>query len=106
MSRARKTYPSREVRCQMCTFRQRRRFGRGLLVKPCTECGSRVTFAVPMAGDQPVTPSPVRPISPGVPSHRSTREAQTELTVSGADKAFGGGRGRLGKSVATMRVRQ
>jgi hypothetical protein len=28
---------------------------KGLLVKPCPECGSRVTFAESMAGDQPVT---------------------------------------------------
>ncbi len=50
-----RTYSSREVRCQVCTYRHRRFFGKGLLVKPCPECGSRVTFAVAMQGDQPVT---------------------------------------------------
>jgi len=48
-------YPSREVRCQICTYRHRRFFGKGLLVKPCPECGSRVTFAEIVPGDQPVT---------------------------------------------------
>ena len=51
-----RTYPSREVRCQVCTYRHRRFFGKGLLVKPCPKCGSRVRFAVAMPGDQPVTP--------------------------------------------------
>jgi hypothetical protein len=35
--------------------RHRRFFGKGLLVKPCPECGSRVTFAEVVSGDQPVT---------------------------------------------------
>src|SRR6267378_3668909 len=53
-----RVYPTREVKCQICAFKQRKRFGRGLLVKPCPECGSRVTFAVPILGDMPVTPEP------------------------------------------------
>jgi len=51
-------YPSREVRCQLCPYRHRRFFGKGLLVKPCPECGSRVTFAEIVPRDQPVTPDP------------------------------------------------
>jgi DNA-directed RNA polymerase subunit RPC12/RpoP len=49
-------YPSREVKCQICSYRHRRFFGKGLLVRPCPVCGSRVTFAVAMPGDPPVTP--------------------------------------------------
>jgi hypothetical protein len=53
-----RTYPSREVKCQVCTYRHRRFFGKGILAKPCPECGSRVTLAVPMPGDMPVTLDP------------------------------------------------
>ena len=53
-----RTQPSREVKCQICPWRERRFFGRGILVKPCPECGSRMTFASSMFGDMPVTPDP------------------------------------------------
>jgi endogenous inhibitor of DNA gyrase (YacG/DUF329 family) len=48
----------REVKCQICAWKGKRYFGTGLLTKPCPECGSRVTFAIWMFGDQPVTTDP------------------------------------------------
>jgi hypothetical protein len=45
----------RAVKCQICQWRALRCFGKGLLVAPCPECGSRVTFAEHFVGDPPVT---------------------------------------------------
>lgn len=56
--RSQSSQPSREVKCQICPWRERRFFGKGILVKPCPECGSRVTFATLMLGDAAVTPDP------------------------------------------------
>lgn len=56
--RSQSSQPSREVKCQMCLWRERRFFGKGILVKLCPECGSRVTFATVMFGDAPVKPDP------------------------------------------------
>jgi hypothetical protein len=53
-----RTYPTRGVKCQICPYTKQRFFGRGLLVKPCPDCGSRMTFAQPWLGDFPVTPDP------------------------------------------------
>jgi hypothetical protein len=53
-----RSYPCREAKCQLCTYRHRRFYGKGLLAKPCPECGSRVTFAAPWPGDMPVTLDP------------------------------------------------
>jgi len=50
--------PRREVKCQICPWTAPRYYGKGLLVKPCPECGSRVTFAEHWPGDSPVTPDP------------------------------------------------
>jgi hypothetical protein len=56
--RTQSAQPSREVKCQICPWSERRYFGKGVLVKPCPDCGSRVTFAMVMVGDAPVTPEP------------------------------------------------
>ncbi len=60
MKRGSRSYsrPSREVKCQLCPWRERRFFGHGILVKPCPKCGNRMTFATAILGDIPMTPDP------------------------------------------------
>jgi hypothetical protein len=50
--------PSRGVSCQVCTWTGTRWHGRGMLVKPCPECGSRIKFTVAWKGELPATPDP------------------------------------------------
>jgi hypothetical protein len=47
--------PSREVRCQICTWAEVRWYGDGILVEPCPICGCRVTFAKNFPGEPPIT---------------------------------------------------
>lgn len=50
------TQSKREVKCQICAWRGPRYYGaKGILVDPCPQCGSRVTYASPHKGDMPVT---------------------------------------------------
>lgn len=49
---------TRAVKCQICHWQDKRSFGRGLLVKPCPACGSRIQFAEPWPGDPPATLDP------------------------------------------------
>jgi hypothetical protein len=53
-----RTYPTRTIACQVCQWEGTRYFGKGILVAPCPVCGRRVTFAVAMAGDPPMTKAP------------------------------------------------
>ncbi|HXX18703.1 MAG TPA: hypothetical protein VEJ46_04825 [Candidatus Acidoferrum sp.] len=53
------TQPKREVKCQICRWSGHRYYGaKGILVDPCPQCGSRVTYAAPQKGDMPATADP------------------------------------------------
>jgi hypothetical protein len=60
MSIARKyaVTPSRGVSCQICPWSGTRWYGKGMLVKPCPECGSRVKFTVEWKGELPANAGP------------------------------------------------
>jgi hypothetical protein len=51
--------PTRKIKCQICSWAGTRWYGsKGILVDPCPQCGSLVTYAALWRGDMPVTVDP------------------------------------------------
>lgn len=79
---------TREIKCQKCSWAASRTYGaNGILVDPCPECGSRVTYVRVWEGDMPVTPD-----SPGTRKVLSLEEIARKDALTQKGKALAASR--------------